>query len=1050
MPPPSPALPVRQVGAALDRHPTDRLIVFVPRWQLGAALHQAVVQERGGAAGLTVTSIDSYAQNLVQLSLRAQGGSELDAGTHFFLTSQAIRQLPSDKQSDLSGGQPLSGMIAPLARTFATLRDHNISPTTYRQRAGETARRQAQADAFARYEALLHDRNFYDTAERLRAATEQVDSGTLDLSATVYAIEDTVTLSTAEERFVSTLREAVETAPGLYRIGPSSTENARAPNSVAPPPRTAASHFPEAPRPNPQSASPSAIGTVALHSGASYQPDPASPLRFWTAAGTRREVQAVFDDILEQGHPLDTVEIAYTSPAPYLPLIDTLAERYGIPVSLSGGRSLDATRPGQALRGFFDWVANGCPIPDLIALLRAGLLDPGVSTADATGTLDSRRAATLLAEKRYPDNCRDYSDTFDAWLDSLASEAKNLETNAEGNWTESPLRELRQKRTAVRALKRTINRLLALGHMNDRSPVSPSELAAGSETLLEEFGPTEAPGEDEEERTPDQAARNRLIERLQRLQELDQDLSLPAPQMAGQMKTWLGLSPFVQAQQPRAGRAHVVPLESAGYANRDHLYVVGLDAASTQSAVSDDPLLSDAERDTLSDDTRALPLRSHQSDLEAWRTRQALARHEGPVTLSASTYDLREGEDRFEAPLYLQLKEAAQSARNEANDTDAELVTHHSLAPSASTHLSTLDRWTSRARPSADALEEALETHPWIQQGLAAAAARNADTYTSHDGLLSPRAYASLNPLSGTRPVSAGRLETYAQAPYAYFLRHILDVAPLDEPALDDVAWLDARSRGAVLHDTFKRFMDRLDRQPTREDRDQLRTVFETVIDEKRATLPPPSEVVFASTRRQLWNDARLFLRAEAARTDAHRPYDFELGFGYPPHRQKESDHGDAPTLELGDHAFPLRGRIDRIDKLEDGTFGLWDYKTGSAGGYDESDLVGDFHLQWALYAYAYETLEDVTVTTAGYFFTSTDEMGKRIAAPPGAHREAVARVLDQVADGVTAGAFPMTDADALRYNYDRLFHDYGNRRKQLNAKRWPEDRPPPPCLHED
>lgn len=1045
MPTPPPALPVRQVCAALDQHPTDRLVVFVPRWQLGAALEQAVVRERGGTAGLTATSIESYAQTLVELPLRAEGFSELDAGTHFFLTSQAVRGLSPERQSDLSGGQPLSSMIAPLARTFATLRDHCVSPEMYRRRAGDTARQQAQADAFAEYEAMLQDREYYDTADRLQYARELVESGTIALSGTVYAIEDTVTLSTAEEQFVTTLKSAVAD-PGLYRIGPLSN-----PSAPPAPPRTSAAHFPEAPRPAPDSASPSAVGALALNAGSSPDRSHSDPaLRFWTASGTRREVQAVFDDILDRGRPLDTVEIAYTTPTPYLSLIDTLAERYDIPVSLSGGRALDATRPGQALRGFFDWVANGCPIPDLIALLRAKVIDLEVSTADADGTLDSRRAATLLAEKRYPDNCRDYSDTFDAWLDTLANEAANIEHNAEGDWMESPLRELRTKRTAVRALKSTVSRLLKWAQMTDRTPVSPSDMAAGSERLLEEFGPTEAPENDEEERTPDQAARNRLIERLQRVQEIEKDFSLPAQQMAAQMKTWLGLSPFVQAQRPRPGRAHVVPLESAGFADRDHLYVVGLDAASTQSAVSDDPLLADAERDSLSDETRTLPRRSDQSDLEAWRTRQALARHEGPVTLSASTYDLQEGEDRFEAPLYLKLKEAAQSARTDNSDTPAHADTHHALTPAADTLLSNLDRWTSRAQPSADAFEEAMDMHPWIQQGLDAAAARQSNTYTRHDGLLDARSYPGLDPLSGPQPVSAGRLETYAQAPYAYFLRHILDVAPLEEPALDDVAWLDARSRGAVLHDTFRRFMARLNRQPTRDDRDQLREVFETVIGEKRDALPPPSEVVFASTRRQLWNDARLFLRAEAARTDAHTPHDFELGFGFPPHRQKKTDHPKAPTLELGDHAFPLRGRIDRVDKRDDGTFGLWDYKTGSAADYDEGDLVGDFHLQWALYAYAYEALEDATVATAGYFFTSTGEMGKRVAGSPDAYREAVARVLDWVSDGVTAGAFPVTDADALRYDYGPLFHDYGERRKQLNAKNWPEDRPAPPPLRTD
>jgi ATP-dependent helicase/DNAse subunit B len=587
--------------------------------------------------------------------------------------------------------------------------------------------------------------------------------------------------------------------------------------------------------------------------------------------------------------------------------------------------------------------------------------------------------------------------------------------------------------------------------MDDRRDVTVNDLAAGAESLLENYGPTPQPSEEEDERTPDQTARNRLIERLRRIQDMEPRRAASAPQLAGRLKTWLGLAPFVQAQRPRPGRAHVVPLESAGYADRDRLYVVGLDAASTQSAVPDDPLLSDEEREALSDDARALPLRRSQADADAWRTRQALARHEGPLTLSASTYSLAENENLFESPLFLRLKETSQQARDIESDPADPQVEHFSLAPAADTLLSSLDQWTGRGEPPPAALDSALTAHPWIQAGLRADDARDADAYTPHDGLLDGSPHPDLDPFSGPRPVSAGRLETYAQAPYAYFLRYILGVEPLDEPALDDVAWLDARGRGAVLHDTFRRFMDGLGRQPTLDDAEALREVFQTVLDEQRDQNPPPSEVVYASTRRQLWNDARLFLRAEAARSDDHRPHDFEVGFGYPPHRQSSDDYDDAPTLTLGDLQFSLRGRIDRVDRLGDGTFGLWDYKTGSARSYDEEDLVaGDFHLQWALYAYAYESLTDATVDTAGYFFTSTDEMGKRISASPAAHRSTVARVLQHISEGIAAGAFPVTDADALRYSYDRLFHDYGERRKQLTAKDWDDARPAPPGLRSD
>jgi len=1042
-----PSLPVRQVCALHERHPTARLVVFVPRPQLGTALQQAVARKKGFMAGLTVTTVEDYASDIAELSLHADGYTQLDAGPRFFLTAHAAQSLDDEQHHALTGGQPLSGMIAPLARTFSMLREHGISPETYRTQSTESSRQGAQAAVFARYERLLRKENLYDTATLLNRATERIATESPDVSDTTWAVMDEVSLSSRARTFVEQLAETSSITPALYRIGPTLRSDA-----PAPPPKSAAAHFPKAPRPDSSTASPSSIGRLALSPTASLSESDADPVRFWTATGTRREVQAVLDDILNQEHALDTVEIAYTTPDPYLPLIDTLSERYEIPVSLSGGRSIEATRPGQALRGFFDWIANGCPIPDLISLLRSGLLhlDVQIGSDGSDDTLTHRRAATILAEKRYPEDCRKYSDTFVAWEKKLEADAQSIADNVDADWGDQSQQALREKKRAVQALKSVVRDLLRLAQVNNRSPVQPTDLAKGGEKFLEQFGPTPKPSGPEETHSPDEAARNRLIERLRGVSDREDDLRLPPAQLAGRMKTWMGLTPYVRAQRSQPGRAHVVPLESAGYANRKHLYVVGLDAASTRAAVPDDPLLADDEREALSTDGRTLPLRRAEADAEAWRTRRALARHEGPVTLSASTYNLADAEDLFEAPLYLRLKEASQSARGVQDDASDPKVNHHPLAPSSQTLLSDLDRWTSRTRPEPDVLTDALTHHfPWIQDGLDAAAARASTTYTVYDGLLSARDHPGLDPLARSRPVSAGQLETYAQAPFAYFLQHVLGVEPLDEPALDDVAWLDARGRGAVLHDTFKRFMAQLGRQPTLDDAPLLERVFTDVLSEKRDELPPPSEVVFAATRRQLWNDARLFLRAEAARNDDHTPHDFEKGFGYPPHRRSESDYPDPAMLQLGLHTFTLRGRIDRIDRQADGAFRIWDYKTGSSRSYDDTDLLSDFHLQWALYAYAYENLEDVTVSTAGYFFTSTDEMGKRVSASPTARRTDVAQVVEQVSDGIAGGAFPLTDADALRYSFTALFQNYNERQKQLNAKEWPDDRPPPPSLRE-
>lgn len=796
------------------------------------------------------------------------------------------------------------------------------------------------------------------------------------------------------------------------------------------------------------------MGRIALDPSSDLTASEAQQLQFWTTTGARREVQAVFEDIVANEHPLDTVEIAFTSQEPYLAYIDSFSERYAVPTSLSTGRAIGATRPGQALQGFFDWIAEGFPVDTLIRLLRGGLLqlEEPLGPEGTRGTLESRRAAALLAERRYGAPPDGYVGTLDAWIEELDAERDNLQAaSSEAPWLTEKIQRLDEKKAAVEALRNSITTLLDFAQVQHRSSVPPSALAEGAQELLKVFGPTPKPTDPEAERTPDEAARNHLLDRLQTLAQSEGLPSSPLRSLASQLSTWIELSPFVRAQRPQPGRAHVVPLQSAGYADRDHLYVVGLDASSAATEQLDDPMLTDEERKDLSSSGASLPLRSNQADTDAWLTARALARHEGTVTLSASTHDVVEDEALFEAPLYLQLRDAALDAREETEDTSS-LRTHHPLSVSADRALTALDRWTDRAPPAPSAVDDALQSkYPWIHSGLTAEQARASGRYTVYDGLLEPGSYPGLNPLAHSTPVSAGQLEAYARAPFAYFLRYVLGVEPPDEPALDDVAWLDARDRGAVLHETFKQFMSELGRRPTLEDESTLHTIFSRVLSEQGEHFPPPSEVVFAATERQLWNDARLFLRAETSRTDDHSPEAFELGFGTPLHRRSDGDLTTLPTLEFDTLSFSLRGRIDRVDRHPDDRVSLWDYKTGSSREFAEDDLLDEGrHLQWALYAYAYRALTGDSVRQAGYFFTSTDEMGRRIAGDPDLVRSEVGRLLHQIGDCIAAGVFPLNDGNDLKYSFDALFQDFRERQSDLRSKAWPDDRPLPPPLAEE
>lgn len=1014
------------------------------------ALETATTLRECDVAGLTRSTISAHASTISGLSLRAQGLRPLQSGPQHFLVAQAVRELDPETRAALVGERSIGGLVQPLVRTFDTLRLHDVTPREYLEIVEGSPRQTAQSRVFARYEEMLDTRDLYDTATLLRTATREVQ----DLSSSasgVFAVVDTMELTLLEKSFLSTLFSA-ESSVRAYRVGTHRRVSDSESGEISAPPNSVAVQFPDLSYPPDADASPSRLGILALDSDAAPDLDRDS-IECWTATGARREVQAVFEDIVDRNRRLDSVEIAFASEDPYLPLIDILAERYEIPVSLSTGRALSATRPGQALQGFFDWIAKGFPVSELIGLLRADLLhlDEPIGPDGEYGILDSDRAATLLAERRYGDGATAYDDALSRWIRELETDLDDLQdAEDEAPWIADKISETKEQIAAIETLRGAIDVLLPIDDDLAPTRMSISRLASWGEKTLENVGPTPKPMDDDGEDTPDEVARQRLIERLQVLQEMTELPARRLRSLATQMSNWVELTPYIGARRPRPGEAHVVPLESAGYADRDHLYVVGLDATSTAAHVTNDPLLTDDERTALSGEDHPLPLRGHQADAGAWLIARALGRHEGTTTLSASTYNLAEEEERFEAPIFLRIQEALASEQP-AERKDGGAVRHHPVASRPSTALTPLDGWANRDAFSPSTVSRAMkETYPWLHEGVAAESARASSEYTVYDGLLAPGDYDRLDPLTQSAPVSAGRLEAYARAPYAYFLQYILDVEPLDEAALEDVAWLNALDRGAVLHDTFHRFMSNLGRQPTRDDEPALRSVFERELEDKREEVPPPSEVVYASTRRDLWADAVLFLNAEASREDPHTPDLFEWAFGMPPHRQGDDDPGPA-SVDLLDRPFRLRGRIDRIDRHPEGRVSLWDYKTGSSRSFDEGDLLQNgTHLQWALYSYALEALRGERVQEAGYFFTSTREMGRRLSANPRAYRREVANVLKRMSTAISGGVFPVTDADELRYNYDRLFHEYRERTTQLGSKEWPTDRRAPPPLAEE
>lgn len=167
----------------------------------------------------------------------------------------------------------------------------------------------------------------------------------------------------------------------------------------------------------------------------------------------------------------------------------------------------------------------------------------------------------------------------------------------------------------------------------------------------------------------------------------------------------------------------------------------------------------------------------------------------------------------------------------------------------------------------------------------------------------SPRPPVSARP----RTLSVTQIKTLIRDPYAIYARHALGLRPVN--ALVQTA--DAPGRGNVVHDVLEAFIRAVAADPSRLTKADLLRIADEVLLEQAP-----------------WPAARLIWRARIERVA-----DWFIG------RERERQRKATPMLleedargilKLEELGFTLIGKADRIDRDEDGTALIYDYKTGT------------------------------------------------------------------------------------------------------------------------
>jgi len=222
---------------------------------------------------------------------------------------------------------------------------------------------------------------------------------------------------------------------------------------------------------------------------------------------------------------------------------------------------------------------------------------------------------------------------------------------------------------------------------------------------------------------------------------------------------------------------------------------------------------------------------------------------------------------------------------------------------------------------------------------------------------------------SETHTFSPSQLETYLNCPFQFFSRHVLHLKPIEER--DELAE-DYTERGSRLHDILEEFEKRkAEAVDDRSDEQLLAEAVDKVLARELSELSELDlglrELEYGQIQRIIDQYARQRTAYESAAPSSPVPRWFEFGFG-----DADTEHPDF-SLSLGAEIVKLRGRIDRIDRIETEAgprFRIIDYKSGTPP--SAKDVFEGRMVQLPLYAMAVEKLlfeqGDVGLLDVGYW----------------------------------------------------------------------------------
>jgi len=291
--------------------------------------------------------------------------------------------------------------------------------------------------------------------------------------------------------------------------------------------------------------------------------------------------------------------------------------------------------------------------------------------------------------------------------------------------------------------------------------------------------------------------------------------------------------------------------------------------------------------------------------------------------------------------------------------------------------------------------------------------ARRSPAFSRFDGNLSGLAV----PSPVTMPTSATRLERWMDCPFAYFVHDLLGVEPVENP--EEELRLTPRDRGELVHKVLELFIVSIlagavpapDQPWTFADHERIEAIAAGQFAGFAARGLAGRPIFWPREQAMIRRDLHLILDLDSAHRACHRtrPLAAELAFGL------RGAALEAVAVPLPDgRTVRFRGKADRVDRADDGTLHIVDYKTGRVGDEDklseDNPVLDGKRLQLPIYGLAarLHAADPHAAVYAEYWFVSAKGQYRRHGIPVTASVvERVGETLAAIVEGIEGGVFP-------------------------------------------